>query len=717
MDDRVESEDEANKLRSTALETAASILQIRQRAEQELRQTNEILEQRTRELAQAVVVMRATLESTTDAILVTDEKSKVTDFNQKYVEIWKIPPEFLESATLEEVREFKSHNFPDPQGFLARIEEIVDTGQESFDLLELKDGRTIERYSKVLPVEGKSAGRVWTYRDVTDRYLAEITSRQLAAIVASSDDAIIGKDLHSTITSWNSGAERIFGYTADEMIGTSIMRLIPPDRQEEEREILSRLRRGERLNHFETNRLAKDGRQLTVSITVSPIKDSSGRVVGASKVARDITERKKAEETLKKAMEEAAAANRERLQLLDSEREARSQAERANRMKDEFLATLSHELRTPLNAVLGWANILRLGKCQDEELRQGLETIERNARVQTQIIEDLLDMSRIISGKIRLDVQQVDLPSVLNESIETLRAAAEAKGVGLQSVVDPFAGPISGDPNRLRQVFWNLLSNAIKFTPKGGKVQVLLKRVHSHVEVSVIDTGEGIAPDFLPYVFDRFQQGDASTTRRHGGLGLGLAIVKQLIELHGGNVRVKSGGIGQGASFVVELPLIAIYSEPDVERRHSRATLHESQTLPEVSLANVHVLVVDDEFDARDLVKRLLEMAGATVSTAGSVSEAMEQILAVRPDVLVCDVGMRGEDGYSLIRQLRALEDTQKSTLPAVALTAYARSEDRTKAIRSGFQDHLAKPVEPAELLAIISSLARRKVSYPPDVE
>ena len=714
MADRLESEDESKQLRSTLLETAASILQIRQRAEQEIRQTNQVLEQRTRELGHALMVLRATLDSTTDAILVTDEKYNLTEFNEKYIDMWKVPRQVLESGMLREVQELTSQNFADSQGFIARIEQIVSSERESFDLLELKDGRVFERYSKVLTIDGQRAGRVWSFRDVTDRHLADVTSHRLAAIVASSDDAIIGKDLNSIITSWNFGAERIFGYTADEMIGTSIMRLIPPDRREEELEILSRIRRGERFDHFETIRLAKDGRQLDVSITVSPIKDSTGHVVGASKVARDITERKKTEEALKKAAEEAEAANRERLQLLDREREARLQAERANRLKDEFLATLSHELRTPLNAVLGWSNILRLAKLEGEELRQGLDTIERNARVQAQIIDDLLDMSRIISGKVRLDVQRVDLPAVLNESIETLRATAEAKGIRLQVVVDPFAGPISGDPSRLQQVFWNLLNNAIKFTPKGGKVRVVLERVNSHVEVSVIDTGEGIAPEFLPYIFDRFQQGDASTTRRHGGLGLGLAIVKQLVGLHGGDVSVKSGGIGQGAAFLVQLPLIAIYSEPDEERRHPRAALRQNQPLPEVSLDKVHVLVVDDEIDARELVKRLLEMAGATVSMAGSASEAMERILAGRPDVLVCDIGMPGEDGYSLIRRLRGLEH-QESVLPAVAVTAYARSEDRTKAIRSGFQNHLAKPVEPAELLAVVSSLAGRKARTPPD--
>jgi PAS domain S-box-containing protein len=667
-----------------------------------------------RALVQSLAILRATLESTTDAILVTDEKEKVIDFNEKYIGMWKIPREVLETAALREVRELMSQNFVDPQRFIARLEEIT-TEQDSFDLLELKDGRIFDRSSKVLIIEGERAGRVWSFRDVTERHRFEITANRLAALVASSDDAIVGKDMNLIVTSWNFGAERIFGYSAEEMIGTSIMRLIPPDRHEEETEILSRIRRGERLDHFETVRLAKDGRRLQLSMTISPIMDASGHVIGASKVARDITGQKKAQEALKKAMEEAETANRERLQLLDSEREARSQAERASRMKDEFLATLSHELRTPLNAVLGWANILRLGKRQGEELIQGLDIIERNARIQAQIIEDLLDMSRIISGKVRLEAQWVELAAVLNESIETLRSTAQAKGVRLQAMLDLFGGPIFGDPNRLQQVFWNLLNNAIKFTPKDGKVEVLLKRVGIEVEVSVVDTGEGIASEFLPYIFDRFQQGDASTTRRHGGLGLGLAIVKELVELHGGTVRVESEGLGKGATFTVRLPRTAAYSEPDKEGHVPEALLRENPTLPEVSLANIRVLVVDDEIDARDLVKMLLEMAGAAVSTAASASEAMEQILKERPDVLICDIGMQDEDGYSLLRRLRALEKKEEGALPAIALSAYARAEDRTKAIRSGFQNHLAKPVEPAELLAVVSSLAGHVVANAAD--
>jgi PAS domain S-box-containing protein len=531
-------------------------------------------------------------------------------------------------------------------------------------------------------------------------------ARRLAAIVDNSDDAIIGKDLNSIITSWNQGAERIFGYKADEMIGTSIKRLIPLDREGEEDEILARLRRGERFDHFETIRITKDGRQLQVSLTISPIKDASGKVVGASKIARDITDRKLAEAALKQAQSEAEAANAEKARLLASEQIARTEAERASRMKDEFLATLSHELRTPLNAVLGWATVLGSKKHLDRELSQGLEAIDRNVRVQAQIIDDLLDMSRIISGKVRLDVQQIDLAAVVLEAVDTMRTSASGKEVRLQTVIDPLNASVSGDPNRLQQVFWNLLSNAIKFTPKGGRVQVLLERVDSHVEVSVVDSGEGISSDFLPYIFDRFQQADASTTRRHGGLGLGLAIVKNLIELHGGDVRVKSGGIGKGATFIVSLPLTVFHPPPDPGiREHPNTRGRELPLAPNVRLDQVQVLVIDDDPDARNLLKVILEAAGAKVYVAGSANQGMEQLLMRSVDVMICDIGMPEMDGYTLIRSIRTLDDPLKSEVAAVALTAYARLEDRMEAIRAGFQNHLPKPVEASELLAVIRSL------------
>jgi PAS domain S-box-containing protein len=408
---------------------------------------------------------------------------------------------------------------------------------------------------------------------------------------------------------------------------------------------------------------------------------------------------------------ERARAEEDRRRLLESERAARTESERAGRMKDEFLATLSHELRTPLNAILGWSQVLTSSGGDDKRLADGLRTIERNARAQAQIIEDLLDMNRIVNGKVRLDVQRITLEPILRAAVDGITPAADAKGVKLQAVLDPLAGPVSGDPARLQQVFWNLLSNAVKFTPRGGRVQVVLERVNSHLEASVIDSGEGIKPEFLPHVFDRFRQADATTTRRHGGLGLGLAIVKQLVELHGGSVRAKSAGVGQGSTFTVSLPMLPIPAEEVADkRRHPRAIGGAVTSLEAYEdIAGVKVLVVDDEPDTRSLVARLLEERGARITTASSAAEAMRKIQAARPDVLVSDIGMPNEDGYTLIRQLRALSADQGGEVPAIALTAYARAEDRMRSIRAGFQMHVPKPVEPAELITMIASLAGRK--------
>ena len=660
----------------------------------------------TEELANALALMRAILEATADGILATDEQGRITNFNTKLVEMWRISPELIDQRDVQKFRACLAQKVRDPEGYLARIAEIEASSGKSFDLLELSDGRSFERYSDVILLEEKVVGRIWSFRDMSQRQESDLISHRLAAIVDDSDDAIVGKDLSSIITSWNKGAERIFGYSADEMIGTSITRIIPPELQSQETEIVARIRRGERFDHFDTIRLTKDGRLLHVSLTISPIKDTHGNVVGASKIARDITDRKLAEEALREAQKIAQEASTAKQRLLESERAARSEIEKASHMKDEFLATLSHELRTPLNAVLGWANALRLGRPGPEELREGLEAIERNARAQAQMIDELLDMSRIISGKVRLDVQRLDLPAIVAASIDAVRASASTKGVRLQIVIDPLNAPVSGDPNRLQQIFWNLLNNAVKFTPKQGRVQVLLQRVDSHVEVSIIDTGEGISPDLLPYIFERFKQADASTTRHHGGLGLGLAIVKQLVELHGGSVRAESDGLGKGATFIVSFPLLALHVPPDErESQNSLSKLRDVPPLPTISLKSITVLVVDDEPDARHLLKRLLESAGAAVHLARSAEDGMAQLLAKPVDVLICDIGMPDEDGYSLMRRIRALDDSQKSEVAAVALTAYARLVDRTAAIRAGFQNHLPKPVEPAELLAVVHSL------------
>ncbi|MDQ3487838.1 MAG: ATP-binding protein, partial [Acidobacteriota bacterium] len=407
--------------------------------------------------------------------------------------------------------------------------------------------------------------------------------------------------------------------------------------------------------------------------------------------------------------EAAQRAAEERKVLLENERAARTAAERMSSIKDEFLATLSHELRTPLNAILGWAQVLRSGGTKDpQDLFKGLETIERNARVQTQLIEDLLDMSRITSGKLRLDIQAIMPIAFIEAAIETVKPSADAKGLRLEKFLDPSAGPISGDPGRLQQVVWNLLSNAIKFTPKGGKIQVLLERVNSHVEMTVTDTGIGIKPELIPHLFERFRQGDASTTRHYGGLGLGLSIVESLVELHGGTVAIKSPGDALGTTVTVHVPLSAVHRATSETRLHPRVSHSVGTHAASAELQGVTVLVVDDHADARDLIQRVLGDCGAVVHVAASADEAVRLVMEHKPDVLVSDIGMPGADGYELLRRIRALDPEQGGRVAAIALTAFARSEDRTRALRAGFVVHVSKPVDPSELIATVASVAGR---------
>ena len=515
----------------------------------------------------------------------------------------------------------------------------------------------------------------------------------LASIIESSDDVIVSKTLEGVIMSWNPAAERLFGYSAAEAIGQNIRLIIPHDRWGEEDEVLARIGRGERVDHFETIRRAKDGKLLNISLTVSPVKDRSGKIVGASKVARDITDRKRAEAELER--------------LLASEKQLRRQAEEASRLKDEFLAVVSHELRSPLNAITGWASLLLMRQL-DDRTKHAIETILRNAQTQTQLVADLLDVSRIVTGQLRLKVRSFQLIPVIEAAIEVVRPASEAKSIRIETILDPSAGPIAGDPDRMQQIFWNLLSNAVKFTPKGGRIQVRLQRINSHVEVVVSDTGRGVDPKLLPFIFERFRQGDSSTTREHGGLGLGLAIVRHLVELHGGVVNAYSDGAGKGAEFIVQLPTLvsARTSQPGEERVHPSAGGNLSGGVP--ALAGVRVLVVDDERDAREIISVILGEAGAEMATASSTREALDLVERWKPDVLISDIGMPGESGYDLIRKVRALPAGKGGQTPAIALTAYARVEDRLKILSAGFQMHVPKPIEPIELATVVASLAKR---------
>jgi len=444
----------------------------------------------------------------------------------------------------------------------------------------------------------------------------------------------------------------------------------------------------------------KDGSKFWAHVTITALRDESGRLRGFAKLTRDLTERKRTEAL------EASGAQREA--ALEAERGARMLAQRTARMKDEFLATLSHELRTPLNAILGWTQLLRSrGTPEAAELQRAMEIIERNARAQVRLIDDLLDLSRIMSGRFRLDVQQISLAEIVRGALDSIEPAAQAKGVRLESVLDPRSVVVSGDPARLQQVFWNLLSNAVKFTPKGGKVQVLLQRVNSHIEFSVSDTGIGIPEDFLPHVFERFSQKDSSTHREYGGLGLGLAISKQLVDLHGGSIQAKSLGEGHGATFVVTLPLIILGKESNLSPRIHPTAVELPEAVPVPKLDGVRALIVDDEADALELIRRVLESQGALVTPVRSAEEALRLLESHRPDVLISDIGMPGIDGYQFMRRLRSAEPKERRT-PALALTAFARPDDRKHAILAGYQAHLAKPFDLAELAIVVAGLVGR---------
>ena len=482
----------------------------------------------------------------------------------------------------------------------------------------------------------------------------------------------------------NPAFNRVYGRPPDEVM-KDLRRLAEYVHEEERPRARTFWHRcGEGLIVEEYRVLRPDGSMAWIRRRGFPIPDEQGNVVYRAAISEEITEQKRIQQ--------------ERDRLLESERMAREEAEHNNRIKDEFLATLSHELRTPLNAILGWVQVLRGTSVTAEEAAQALDAIARNSRSQARLIDDLLDMSRIVSGKLKLEVQSVDLGPIVRATVESMVPAADAKRIRIEQVIDPLGGPVKGDPNRLQQIVWNLLSNAVKFTPRGGRVQVHLERANSHCEISVSDTGRGIPVDFLPYVFDRFRQQDASTTRTEAGLGLGLAIVKQLVEHHGGAVSVTSPGEGRGATFTVRLPIAVAPSpisgfppsDPGWER--------------DLSLQGLRVLVVDDDPDA--CLRRILEEHQATVETASSSASALALIEGHPPDILVSDVGMAGQDGYQFIEAVRTLPEPARG-IPAIAVTAFARAEDRIKALVAGYHMHIAKPIDVVELLTVIRRLKR----------
>jgi PAS domain S-box-containing protein len=503
----------------------------------------------------------------------------------------------------------------------------------------------------------------------------------LEAIIRWSDDAIVSKDLRGIITTWNLGAERMFGYTAAEAVGKSIMMIIPADRRKEEEHVLHQVMGGHVVDHFETVRLTKDGRQLDISLTVSPIKDASGKIIGASKIARDVTERKRTEKAY--------------LQLL----EERSQVQKdAARMKDEFLAMLSHELRTPLASIMGWTELLITGELTAEQSKEALDTIRRNVRTQSTILGDLLDLSRITQGMLNLELVPVNLERILQDAMDVVKPAASAKRIEIELHRGPQVYPVFGDALRLQQAIWNVLTNAIKFTPQGGRIDIRLEREDRKVRVAVTDTGEGIAADFIPHVFSRFRQADTSRLRSHGGLGLGLALVREIINLHGGSATVQSPGVGQGTTVTIELPENESAALPSAPQAAAEPSID--------SLGGLRVLVVDDRLDDRELLKVILQQAGATVRTASSSMEALGTLQSWRPNLLISDLAMPQEGGFGLITKVRALEDPELRRTPAIAVTAHLGLEDRTQALQAGFEHYLMKPIERNVLLGLVGRMS-----------
>lgn len=647
---------------------------------------------------------RTTLSSIGDAVVVTDEAGRVTFMNSIAERLTGWPQaEAMQrpsAGIVRLVQETSRQAVENPVAGVLREKRVV-VGPAAPVVLIARDGteRPID-YSgaPVRDARGDAAGSVLIFHDISERRQAQEAlqiERERMDIVLEA--AAVGlwysnPPFDRLILDKRACEHLHLTEEADLTVDAFCQRLHPEDRQRT-RQAMARAIQERQKYDIEYRTVSSDDAITWVRAIGRTFYNEAGRPVRFAGVTIDTTNRKRQEV--------------ERERLLASERIARAEAERANATKDEFLATLSHELRTPLNSILGWTQLLRRSPALAEDVRQGLENIENSGRMQARLVEDLLDMSRIIAGKLRLNVRRVALSEVIEAALESLRPAMEAKAIQLRKLL-AMGGVINGDAQRLQQIVWNLLSNAIKFTPRGGQVEALLERADTQVEIRISDTGQGVKKEFLSYIFDRFRQADSSTTRKHGGLGLGLAIVKHLTELHGGTVRAQSEGEGQGATFIVTLPLAPVCETRAADLPPSAPILALSPGRERPSLAGVKVLVVDDDPDACAILRRLLEESQAEVAIALSAAEALRMFESVRPHILVSDIGMPEQDGYELVRKIRALPSASGGLTPAVALTAFARAEDRIRALEAGYQTHVSKPVEPIEFLTVIDSLATR---------
>ncbi|MCM3902953.1 MAG: PAS domain S-box protein [Pyrinomonadaceae bacterium] len=678
------------------------------------------------------------LDSSVDGILAFDLGCRYTVWNQAMERISGIARENVVGKHAFDVFPFLRQTGEDKCFFAALGGESTVSENRPYTIPETgREGFFKGYYSPLRDQHNNIIGGIGFIRDITEQKRSEDAAhdayQRMIFHVENSPLAVIEWDPDFRISRWSESAEALFGWKAEEVIGKHVgdWHFVFDEDADAVEQVTNRQRVGEELHGVQRNRnYTKDGAVLYCEWYNSVLHDNADNLVSVLSLVLDVTARKRAEE--------------ERAAFLVREREARRQAQESDRLKDEFLATLSHELRTPLTSILGWATLIRTGEVEEVNFGRAIETIERNARSQARLIDDLLDVSRIITGNLRLDIRPINLVTVVEAARDGLLPTAEAKRITLQTEFEQESCLVKGDPNRLRQVIWNLVLNAIKFTPRGGNVNIRLECIETYARLTVRDTGEGISPEFLPYAFDRFRQAEGSVTRRQGGLGLGLAVVRHLVELHGGNVLAESSGKGQGSTFTVDLPLAEERRDParseerrlEIERRRSASGRGQSGAS---DLLGIKVLLVEDDDDARRLLALLLKRHGADVTSVSSSSEALRSFVSTAsnsnrvegspvgivsgpaspggqaasggrpPDVIISDIGMAEEDGYELMRKVRALPREQGGLVPAIALTGYATRKDRERALAAGYQQHLAKPVEPDELMAAIARLVQRR--------
>jgi PAS domain S-box-containing protein len=627
-----------------------------------------------RELDHARAYAESLIKNAPDPVFVSDLEGKIHQANDAVFSLLGFRPDELIEQSLSRIISPQ-----ETRDFMVALREVVERGETRNARLHPRSasGKVIPttlNASALRNVEGRVIGAIGILRDMRELDKARAYAESL---IKNAPDPVFVSDLEGKILQANDAVSDLLGFRPDEVVEQSVSRFID---DKETREFVAALR--EVVAHGVSRNVplhpgSASGEVISTTLNASALRDAEGNVIGAIGILRDM-----------RAYE----------QVLHDLEESRRELREADQAKDRFLAVVSHELRTPLTAILGWARLLTGGMLDEASTTRAHQVIERNTKLLAQLIDDLLDVSRIVTGKLELQMGPVDLVAVIESAIEAVQGLADAKSIGLKAVLDPSAGLVTGDPGRLQQVVWNLLANAIKFTPSPGRVDLRLEHAGSHTRLTVRDTGQGISRDLLSHVFDRFLQDERA--RRHGGLGLGLAIVRHIVELHAGTVHAVSDGEGRGATFVVELPRPIVEVEPAAAFRRS-----ESGPSRLVSLRGRRILVVDDEADARELLATILGRAGADVTVVASADEAFETIRRSRPDVLVSDIGMPGDDGYVLIRRVRALPPEEGGQVRALALTAYARSEDRNRALEAGFHIHIAKPVDPLELTALIAGL------------